>query len=410
MADDAAPKLITRLLPEDEYTHTPDATANYNESMYFNVFDHASKVGGWFRIGNRPNEGYAEMSVCLYLPDGRIGFMFGRPKIANNAEMNAGGLKIEVVEPFKKLRLSFEGKVCLLARPFEMANPSKAFRENPHVRARGFARLRGGQPDVRRRDRARGRRAARDRSGKVVRQGALRAACRRTRQLPTRRRNLAGRRLWPARQVDWGPRHWSAINCYRWCPMNFGRDFRDDAHVDRRQAGRRRARRQHGVRGAGAYDLISECKNGHRLRWDEHGYQTGLRAKVKTRGGKSYEVSGKVLSLIPLRSRRTTPDAQELNTRITEGMAEYRCGDLVGYGLSESSRPDRRRPPAPAARRGKRLGVPRPSSAPPAALSTMRPRACPRRASRPAPAGPTFPTTGSVRTAAWPRPSSRWSN
>jgi hypothetical protein len=69
--------------------------------------------------------------------------------------------------------------------------------------------------------------------------------------------------------------------------------------------------------------------------WDEHGYQTALRAKVKTRGGRSYDVSGKVLSLIPLRSRRTAPDGTELNTRITEGMTEYRCGDLVGYGLSE---------------------------------------------------------------------------
>jgi len=108
MADDAAPKLITRLLPQDEYTHTPDAAANYNESMYFNVFDHATQVGGWFRIGNRPNEHYAEMSICLYLPGGRVGFMFARPKIANNDEMNAGCLKIEVVEPFKKLRLTFD--------------------------------------------------------------------------------------------------------------------------------------------------------------------------------------------------------------------------------------------------------------------------------------------------------------
>src|SRR5579862_7273068 len=133
MADDAAPKLITRLLPEDEYTHTPDAAANYNESMYFNVFDHATQVGGWFRIGNRPNEGYAEMSVCLYLPGGRIGFMFARPKISGNAEMNAGGLKIEVIEPFKQLKLAFDGKVCLMDRPFEMANPAKAFRDNPQV-------------------------------------------------------------------------------------------------------------------------------------------------------------------------------------------------------------------------------------------------------------------------------------
>src|SRR5690242_9242963 len=88
-----------RLEPQDEYTHTPDAASNYNESMYFNVFDPARKIGGWFRLGNRPNEGRAEMTVCLYLPDGRVAFMFGRPKIADNKAMNAGGMKIEVVEP-----------------------------------------------------------------------------------------------------------------------------------------------------------------------------------------------------------------------------------------------------------------------------------------------------------------------
>ena len=99
MADDA-PKFITRLLPEDEYTHTPDAASNYNESMYFNVFDPKTQVGGWFRLGNRPNEHYAEMTVCLYLPNGRVAFMFRRADIMDNSEMNAGGLKIEVVEPF----------------------------------------------------------------------------------------------------------------------------------------------------------------------------------------------------------------------------------------------------------------------------------------------------------------------
>jgi len=35
-----------RLEPNDEYTHTPDAAANYNESMYFNVFDPVRKIGG----------------------------------------------------------------------------------------------------------------------------------------------------------------------------------------------------------------------------------------------------------------------------------------------------------------------------------------------------------------------------
>ena len=33
-------------------------------------------------------------------------------------------------------------------------------------------------------------------------------------------------------------------------------------------------------------------------------------------------------------SRRTTPEGEQLHTRITEGMTRYHCGDLVGYGLS----------------------------------------------------------------------------
>ena len=58
--------------PEDEMTHRPDTSINFNESVYTNGFDTASPVGGWMRLGNRINESYAELSVCLYLPDGRI--------------------------------------------------------------------------------------------------------------------------------------------------------------------------------------------------------------------------------------------------------------------------------------------------------------------------------------------------
>jgi hypothetical protein len=83
----------------------------------------------------------------------------------------------------------------------------------------------------------------------------------------------------------------------------------------------------------GVYDLIEECVL--ESDWDDNDYQTALRAKVRTAAGKHYEVEGRVVSLIPLRNRRKTPDGQELQTRITEGMTEYRCGDLVGYGLSE---------------------------------------------------------------------------
>src|SRR5690606_18706090 len=119
--------------PEDEYPHEPDPVPNYNESMYFNSFDLAQEVGGWFRLGNRVNEGYAERSVCVYLPDGRVGFTYGRPSITTNDAMDAGGLRIDVLEPFERLRLTYDGTVCLLEDPREMADPRRAFTENPTV-------------------------------------------------------------------------------------------------------------------------------------------------------------------------------------------------------------------------------------------------------------------------------------
>ena len=81
--------------------------------MYFNLFDHPSRLGGWFRLGNRPNEGYAEMTCCLYLPDGRVGFMFNRPTISNNDEFNAGGMSFSIIEPFKHLRIKYTDQETL---------------------------------------------------------------------------------------------------------------------------------------------------------------------------------------------------------------------------------------------------------------------------------------------------------
>ncbi|MFZ4810183.1 MAG: DUF7065 domain-containing protein, partial [Ilumatobacteraceae bacterium] len=89
--------MAVRLDPSDEYMHELGPEPNFNESMYINCFDPEQQVGGWFRIGNRPNEGYAEMTVCLYLPpvdDGdrrSVAFMYKRPTIDNNDRFDAGG-------------------------------------------------------------------------------------------------------------------------------------------------------------------------------------------------------------------------------------------------------------------------------------------------------------------------------
>ncbi|MCA6237090.1 MAG: hypothetical protein IM651_04815 [Phenylobacterium sp.] len=256
--------------------------------------------------------------------------MFGRPAIEGNTEMNAGGLKVEVVEPFRRLRVTYSGKALLLARPHEMADPKRAFRENPSVPCTVELDYEGVSPMY---------------GGETVREDGTPieidpeksfAKAHYEQHCAAKGRFTLGDEVFEInghglRDKSWGPRHWQAIDWYRWCPMNFGRDFGMMLSVI--GDGKGGARQGGMVFRDGIYDLIKECRI--ESDWDEHGYQTQLRAEVKTEAGKSYSVTGRVMSLIPLRNRRTTPDGAELQTRITEGMTEYRCGDLVGYGLSE---------------------------------------------------------------------------
>jgi len=319
-----------RLEPNDEYPHDPGTAGNYNESMYFNVFDPQTKAGGWFRIGNRPNEKYAEVSVCIYLPDGRVAFMFARPEISGNAAMNAGGLNVTVVEPFKRLRVAYRGKALVLRNPKDMADPKSAFQHNPRVACAvdldftGLSPMYGGEAVN-----ADGSAVAID-PEKSFAKAHYEQHCAAAGTIVVGDEELAisGFGL---RDKSWGPRYWQAISWYRWCPMNFGPDFGMMLSVIGDGAGG--ARESGMVFRDGRYDLVTACTI--ESDWDSDDCQTALRAKVRTESGRDYLVTGTVLSLIPLRNRRTAPDGVELTTRITEGMTEYRCGDLVGYGMSE---------------------------------------------------------------------------
>ena len=75
------------------------------------------------------------MTVCLYLPDRTVGFMFQRPEIKDNNSHDAGGAKFEVIKPFEHHRIRYSGKVCILKNPLEMADPAAAFKNNPYASA-----------------------------------------------------------------------------------------------------------------------------------------------------------------------------------------------------------------------------------------------------------------------------------
>lgn len=320
------------LEPEDEYPHDPGTASNYNESMYLNAFDLGRELGAWFRIGNRVNEGYAEVSVCTYLPDGKVGFAFARPSIETNDEMRAGGLHIEVVEPFEQLTVAYDGTVCLLDDPLQMADPRTAFRENPMVPCSvrldltGVSPMYGGKPV-----RADGTEVVADDDEKSFAKAHYEQHISATGTITVGDEVLAIDGL-GLRDKSWGPRYWQALRWYRWLPMVFGPDFAmmisviggDDPDRPPRQGGM--------VLVDDTYVPIRECRV--ESDWDEHQHQTAMRCWVRT-DDREYEVEGEVLSLIPLRNRRTTPDGEPLVTRITEAMTRFTCDGRTGIGMSE---------------------------------------------------------------------------
>jgi hypothetical protein len=317
-------KIVTVLEPEDEYTHTPDEASNYNESMYLNAFDLKQEIGGWFRLGNRVNEGFAEMTVCIYLPGGRVGFVYARPEISSNDEMRAGGLHIDVVEPFKHLKVTYSGKVCVLDEPGQMADPRVAFKNNPWVECevnldyRGVSPMFGGKPQW---DDGTELEIEAEKS---FSKAHYEQHCSVTGTIRVGEETIEMDGL-GLRDKSWGPRYWQAIEWYRWLPFIFSDKFAMMvSNVGGRAGGM--------VLDGDEYKLITNCTIDSD--WDENHYQTKMRMHVETQD-KSYDVTGEVISLIPLRNRRPDPEGNMLTTRITEAMTRFECNGQVGMGMSE---------------------------------------------------------------------------
>jgi hypothetical protein len=311
-----------RLEPADEGLHANSGEPNFNESMYFNFFDGRERRGGFLRIGNRPNEGHAEKTLCLFQPDGSVVFAFERAPIAGNERFEAGGMRFELELPFERLRIAYAGKACRLADPLAMHDPRAAFAANPFVPVelelaiRGVGPMFGGErareapvdPEL---EFARGHYEQHHHaSGRIAIDGVAHA--------------FDGLGL---RDHSWGPRSWQAPLFYRWLTGNFGEDFgfmanriaaRDGSEV--RSGFLHRGRQRVDVRHV---EIETQTAGPERL-------HRALRAHLTCEDGERLEIEGRVLSLIPLRNRRNGR-----TTRIAEGMTEWRCQGRTGYGISE---------------------------------------------------------------------------
>lgn len=329
-----------RLERDDEYMH-PGPEPTFNESMYFNTYDPEAGLGAFVRIGNRPNEGHAEVTTCVYLPDGRVGFMYSRPEISNNERFDAAGASFEVVTPFEELKVRSSGKVVVLTEPLEMADPRAAFTENPYEQCsidltfRGASDPWGGEPV-----------GHTERPGEEFAKGHYE-------QLTTATGTVSvgddqfvidGRGL---RDHSWGPRTWQAPWYYRWLTVNMG----DGTGMMLSRVARKDA---DGSRAGFVWDgerILPVTTMRLSTRWDgEERYHNRINATftVEHPDGRvaERELVGDVLNMIPLRNRR-----DNRVTRISEGLTRWSLskplaeaeraeddGDhpgLVGYGWSE---------------------------------------------------------------------------
>jgi hypothetical protein len=317
-------KIVGNLAPEDDYLHELGPEPNFNESAYYNFFDRSKKLGGWFRIGNRANEGNAERTVCLYLPDGRVLFSFGRPKIANNDAFDAAGLRFEVQEPTQRHRTTFEGTLLELAEPRAMADPKAAFEGNPKKKVsfdlihEAVGPLYGSK--------------AEKKADEDPEQSFGRAHFEQHMHV-TGTLSIEGERFaidgFGLRDHSWGPRYWQAIHSYEWLTLNFGPDLGAMVSVIQRDAaGKQRTAGGVLQRGMEIERLVEAQIEAE---YEDNGlYHKTVTARVKTEKGEELTIRGKVTSFIPLRNRRG-----DAVTHIGEGMTEWQLGDRVGYGLSE---------------------------------------------------------------------------
>ncbi|MFV0315381.1 MAG: hypothetical protein ACK5O2_00270 [Microthrixaceae bacterium] len=330
-----------RLGPEDEYMH-PGPEPTFNESMYFNVYDPDSDVGGFVRIGNRPNEGHAEVTTCIYLPDGRVAFMFSRPEITDNERFDAGGARFEVNEPFESLRVEYSGKVVMLEEPLDMADPRAAFTSNPYEHAtvaldyEGAATPFGGEP-VGRSERA-GEEFAKGHYEQLVKAKGTIA-------VGDLEFQVDGRGL---RDHSWGPRTWQAPWYYRWLTVN----MRDGSGMMLSRIARKDSDgSRNGFVWTGSELLLVKTMS-LSTRWSgEDRYHATVHATFSTEHSDGRhierELTGEVMNLIPLRNRR-----EGRTTRISEGLTRWTLSSpldpdrttdgsdapdpaLLGYGLSE---------------------------------------------------------------------------
>jgi len=320
---------MVRARPDDDVMHEPDGSAEFNESVYYNFGDRHTDVGGFLRIGNRPNEGYAEVSTCLFLPGGTVAFWYLKPEIPANDAHDAGGLRCRTVEPHRVHTVGYDGEVVVLDDPAQMEDPRSAFKANPHRPCRvdltfealsdtfwPWAPADEGEPEGF--------------------DAVLHAAFARNhlnQHMAATGTVTVGDRSFTVdglgwRDRSWGARRWASIDMYRWTSVSFGPDLGLAIMLFGDEDGGTYPRGyvHHGFERPPVRIVEARYRTDYDSRW----YARAVEVTVNAEDGEHFVISGDVRGHIPLRFRRG-----EQLTRTTEALMRWRCGERSGVGILE---------------------------------------------------------------------------
>jgi hypothetical protein len=309
-------RIVGNLTEQDDFTHELGPEENFNESVYFNFFDRSQNRGGFVRIGNRANEGYAEMTVIVWNPDGSALFNYAKPAISHNDGWDAGGLQVNIIKPAERVQTTYRGSALVMTDPRAMHDPGKAFKENEtrqlviDLMHEAVGPLYGHVGDP-----ADGNQFARSHTEQHMRvSGTVQLGA----DAPI---SFNGHGL---RDHSWGPRFWQATPSYRWITGNFGDDLGMIVRTNRDGVG--------GGLFQEGQELVRITKTTLTTEYEpDSNYHKSLRAELQLEDGRKRLLEGRVMGFIPLRNRRSGK-----NTHVGEGMTEYTLdGERIGYGLSE---------------------------------------------------------------------------
>jgi hypothetical protein len=305
--------------PRDDHPHEKGGEPAWSESTYFNFSDTATGLAGFSRIGFRPNEGTADATLFLFLPEGGAVAVLERDQrrdIPDDARV--GGIAHERRADLGRWLVEAHGTGLAVARADAVDIAGAPSRAGVVVDVRADLAFDPFMPPFGTSGRWQ-RSAEAAASAAAVAAGHFEQACRVHGSVRAGDLLVAVEGV-GLRDRSWGPRDWSAPWGWRWFSMPFGGDLAIGVHSvlfpgrDVQAGWAWRDGRTIKMKG---FELDTRY---------EGPFHRSLSISATDVEGETYAIEGDVLSVIPLKIGAT---------RVHEGLTRFRMNGRETTGIAE---------------------------------------------------------------------------